>query len=576
VPGTHPDTDLPTFVGGRYRLEEPLGSGGAGEVWAATDTVLGRRVAVKLLRDHLRGDRATAERFRREATVAAGLAHPNVVTIYDIGADDDHPYLVMELVDGPSLADVLASGPVAPATAAAIGHAVAAALGSAHQQGLVHRDIKPANVLIASTGVVKVADFGVAKALGGAAQTLTADGHVMGTAAYLAPEQVTGESVGPEVDVYALGMVLWELLTGRSPFGTGTLTELLARRLSTEVPALPDEIGVSDELASVIRTATARSTVERFPDGGSLTAALTPLVPTDAEGHLARVANERVGQGSSPATARLEATAAHDALGTTRMLAQPDDADATRVLPAEPASDDRTGPVRPARSATPTPPAPRPAADRPAAAPPVEDEVDDGVSDGDTLDRGTRTALIAAAVLVALLIGALTLTRGGGGGGEDAAPEPQPTADAPLAIAGGGDHDPFGDSEHPEDVPAAFDGDPATAWTTQQYDSAALGGLKSGVGMWVDLGEPGTVSRVELDLGVPGATLELYAMDEQPAGDTEAWGPVLGTVGEAPSATVVELDEPVEARYWLVWFTSLPRDGGDHRTTIQELRLFPG
>ncbi|HEX9887984.1 MAG TPA: protein kinase, partial [Nitriliruptorales bacterium] len=203
---THPDPDpdpdpqprgAPTWPGslrtlaGRYQLEEPIASGGAAIVWRGFDDALSRSVALKLLHPHLASDPDTVERFRREAVAAARLSHPNAVAIYDTGQQLDVVYLVMEYVDGPSLLDVLqASGPMDPGVVAALGEQVASALGEAHTQGLVHRDVKPANILLTSDGVAKVTDFGIAKALSGLESTLTTPGTVVGTAAYVAPEQL--------------------------------------------------------------------------------------------------------------------------------------------------------------------------------------------------------------------------------------------------------------------------------------------------------------------------------------------------------------------------------------------------
>jgi serine/threonine-protein kinase len=204
----------------RYQLDEPLGRGAMGEVWRATDQVLGRPVAVKLLR----ADEATdIERFRLEAQTAARLNHPNVVGVYDFGSHHGRLYLVMELVDGWSLAQERSMrGTLAPHEAAAIAAQVAAGLSAAHRQGVIHRDIKPANVMISTDRTVKITDFGIARFADDAASTLTATGKIIGTADYLAPERALGHPAQPASDVYSLGCVLYELLTGRPPFQGAT------------------------------------------------------------------------------------------------------------------------------------------------------------------------------------------------------------------------------------------------------------------------------------------------------------------------------------------------------------------
>lgn len=207
----------------RYVLDAPIGRGGMGEVWRATDTVLGRQVAVKTIDLGRVTDESAAARFEREARVTAALSHPNVVTVHDTGVEGDTAYLVMELLPGPSLADRLQEGPLPVEDVVEVGRQVASALDAAHARGLVHRDIKPGNIVAAADGRVRVVDFGITQ-LGeaGAEQALTATHTVMGTAEYLAPEQATGGRVDGRADLYALGCVLFALLTGEPPFRGAT------------------------------------------------------------------------------------------------------------------------------------------------------------------------------------------------------------------------------------------------------------------------------------------------------------------------------------------------------------------
>ncbi|GGK62879.1 hypothetical protein Sme01_04940 [Sphaerisporangium melleum] len=215
------------LLAARYRLDEPLGRGGMGEVWRATDEVLARRVAVKLLPAETMG-RSAAARFRQEAQATARLNHPNVVAIHDFGEADGRLFLVMELIEGGNLADRLAAaGALGIEEVVRIGTQTAAGLAAAHRLGVVHRDVKPANLLLAADGTVKVVDFGIARLADQAGAALTGTGMIVGTGAYLAPERALGREALPASDVYALGCVLYELLAGRPPFRADTPTALL-------------------------------------------------------------------------------------------------------------------------------------------------------------------------------------------------------------------------------------------------------------------------------------------------------------------------------------------------------------
>ncbi|HWW45274.1 MAG TPA: protein kinase, partial [Acidimicrobiia bacterium] len=227
-----PDPPHPGRVlDGRYRLTSPVARGGMATVWDAEDTLLARRVAVKILHPELAFDEALRARFRNEAVAAARLADPGIVATYDTGDDQGVGYIVMEFVDGPTLRRVLdVEGRLAVIEAVRIGREVASALAAAHREGIVHRDVKPANVLVPPEGPVKVTDFGIAKA--GAGAELTRTGTVVGTARYLAPEQLRGEPVDPRTDLYALGLVMYEMLAGELPFHGDTEMAVALARLS--------------------------------------------------------------------------------------------------------------------------------------------------------------------------------------------------------------------------------------------------------------------------------------------------------------------------------------------------------
>ena len=226
-----------TIAGGRYQVERVLGEGAMATVVCAQDQELDRLVAVKLLDERLAADETFRARFAREARVAAALSHPNVVGVFDVGEEDGRPFIVMEYIDGRTLADRLrAEGPLPPEEVRRIGLEVAAGLEHAHTQGMIHRDLKPGNLIERPDGTVKIADFGIARAVEGT--ELTDAGTIVGTAAYLAPEQAEGGEVTPATDVFGVGVVLYELLTGRHPWKVDSL-EALAGRGSAPPPELP-------------------------------------------------------------------------------------------------------------------------------------------------------------------------------------------------------------------------------------------------------------------------------------------------------------------------------------------------
>jgi eukaryotic-like serine/threonine-protein kinase len=267
-------------LGERYRLESPIASGGMASVWRATDEVLGRPVAVKVLHEDLTGDRELLERFRMEAIAAARLSHPSVVRVFDTGVDDGVCYIVMELSEGTTLAHILdRDGPMPPDEAARIVRGALQGLAHAHREGVVHRDVKPSNILIDESGLVKVTDFGIAKAAF-AGHDLTTTGSLLGTATYLAPEQVEGAPVDARADLYAAGIVLYEALAGRPPFAAETHLATATMRL-TKTPPPPGALrpGIPRPLEQVVATALARAPEDRFQSAEEMAAALDRASP---------------------------------------------------------------------------------------------------------------------------------------------------------------------------------------------------------------------------------------------------------------------------------------------------------
>jgi serine/threonine-protein kinase len=275
----------------RYRLERRLGVGGMATVQLAFDTRLERNVAVKLLAEHLADDSSFVSRFRREALAAARLVHPNVVQVFDFGLDEatHRNFIVMEYVDGASCAEILRDRrSVPPGEAVEILAQSCRGLDYAHRNGVVHRDVKPGNLLRSRDGMVKLADFGIAKA---AEQSdITKVGSVLGTAAYLAPEQARGEPAGPASDLYALGVVAYQLMAGRLPYEAASLTDL-ARLQDTSPPPRLDELepDVAPSLAAAVARALHRDPERRYATAGEMEGALrdglrgkAPAAATDA------------------------------------------------------------------------------------------------------------------------------------------------------------------------------------------------------------------------------------------------------------------------------------------------------
>jgi serine/threonine-protein kinase len=311
--------NTPTEIGGRYRLDRRLGAGGMSTVFLAMDTVLERQVAVKLLAEHLADDEVFVMRFRHEALAAARLQHPNIVQVFDSGHDEHshRHYIVMEYVDGPSCSDLLREhGQLGVDDTVRIITEACHGLDYAHRAGVVHRDVKPGNLLISNeTGAVKLADFGIAKA---AEQTrVTQVGSVLGTAAYLSPEQAQGKEAGPASDIYSLGVCAYQLLTGRLPYEYSSLTELALKQQNEGFePIRQFRREVTPELDRAIQLCLSRDPQARYGSALELAEALEAGADGDITQATRRLESQTVAlAGSEDATqamARTQAIAASD------------------------------------------------------------------------------------------------------------------------------------------------------------------------------------------------------------------------------------------------------------------------
>lgn len=276
--------EIGSVLGGRYRLVELLGQGGMATIYRATDAQLGRDVAIKILRPEYGRDPDFVSRFRMEAHSVASLSSPNVVAVHDFGMDPVGPFIVMDYVDGEDLATLLRrTGPLQPRQSARIAVEVARALAAAHARGIIHRDIKPGNILLAQDGRVQVADFGIARALADAQMTLP--GTTLGSVQYMSPEQARGEPATERSDLYSLGIVLFEMLTGRRPFEGDSAASTAMARLTPPVP-LPSQYrrSIPPTLEAICRSAMAIDAAERFPSANAMADALEGVLADLAVG----------------------------------------------------------------------------------------------------------------------------------------------------------------------------------------------------------------------------------------------------------------------------------------------------
>jgi serine/threonine-protein kinase len=317
------DSLIDTLFDGRYRIQRKLGAGGMADVYLAEDQELGRRVAIKILNGRHANDDQFIERFRREAKNAAALNHPNIVSIYDRGEAEDTYYIAMEFLDGRTLKELVVSRGAAPINVAIeYARQILSALRFAHRHGIVHRDIKPHNVLVDAEGRVKVTDFGIARA--GTSQ-MTETGSIVGTAQYLSPEQARGGEVDPRSDLYSLGVVLYELLTGKTPFDGETPVEIAMKHLSN-APKPPSKLrpDVTPELDTVVLRALAKNPDDRYQSADEM------------EADLERVARGAPVSAATAATQVLPAAAAVAADPTSATMIAPPPSAPARAVPPPP------------------------------------------------------------------------------------------------------------------------------------------------------------------------------------------------------------------------------------------------
>lgn len=546
-------------LGDRYELLDPIATGGMAQVWRAVDSVLGREVAVKVLHPHLATDRGFLLRFRREAVAAARLSHPSIVSIYDTVSENGTEAIVMELIHGRTLRAVLDDVQVmGEADAIEVGTQIADALADAHRGGVVHRDIKPSNILLCPDRRVMVTDFGIAKA--GEDTDLTVTGTLLGTAKYLAPEQVNGDPVDARADLYALGVVLFEALTGQPPFKADTDAATALARLHQPPPrAQSIRPEISNELDAIVHRLMGRSPESRFASATDVRAALSG-VPKHANGADATlVVADATAASHRPAGTVLAPSAGDDIVVVDDHGFDHDDPDLDEF-------DDEPGFLRSERSwilpalflaltAAALVVAVQLFANSPLASSlgeesAVSDE-NDPTDDPDVVATST-TVLTVTPVVEPSIVAARTL-------------------DSP-ALGGDG-------TENDDLVGAAFDGDDATSWRSDTYRRPDFGLLKTGVGLILDLGGQARVEEIDLRTNSEDWTIEFYVGDSF-SDDPASWGEPVGVIVDGDGREQLD-DIGAVGNELLLWITDhgLSEDGSDedeeddHRFELAEITV---
>ena len=584
-------------LGDRYEMVVRRGSGGMAEVWEGVDHNLGRKVAIKVLHAHLAENHSILNRFRSEAQAAARLTHPGIVAIYDTVTTDDTDAIIMELVEGRDLRTLLDERPTLALTdAAEVGVQLAAALGHAHQHGIIHRDVKPANILVRPDRRVKLSDFGIAKALDQTSHTES--GSLVGTVKYLAPEQIEGHTADARTDLYSLTTLLYEMLCGEVPFAASDLATAM-RRVQVDPPsvhALRPDLPAAFE--RFLLRGLARNPADRYPDAQTWSTALTQSINDD----LTIV----------------------DGAPSTRSTQSAGSAQSIPVRPPKPEERRAPGPAPSPAPTTPTSAAANRSSgpDTPRRSPA---KADPAVAKHHRRNRGRLAlvgpliafALVAAAVVTVwlLLMGSTTTVDSADDPAENAIEEAVETVEETEAVTttvpettdvvqttattdateGGAVQvaptdsvaettttttvvadfvagqraiafDPFGgDGEHDDLAPRAIDGDVSTFWNTQSYRTREFGNIKAGVGLVLEFENPRSFGEISVVTDRLGWSASVYQSDTV-AADLAGWGSPIGQFTELGLTNTLDLPDG-ETRALLLWVTDL---GVDSEQSIED------
>jgi serine/threonine-protein kinase len=556
------------MLGGRYRLIRPIARGGMAEVWEGYDEVLSRPVAVKVLHGHLAEDGVFLERFRREAVTAARLAHPGVVATFDTGIDDRTAYIVMELVRGRTLRQLLTErGPLEPWLAVAITRQIADALIYAHQAGLVHRDIKPANVLLTDDewgGLrVKVTDFGIAKASSGSGGDLTRTGTVLGTPKYLSPEQIKGDEPDARADLYSLGVVLFEMLTGAPPFvGSTDMTTALAH-LNDRVPRVSSRSRpVPPALDRLVADLLVKDPERRVPSAAALRQRLDALALKPPAGASPTGRKSRRRQRDATVVLERGAATAGVAGGRGTLAAPPvaptavltTGGDGTRSAPGD-------GAVFRGNVA------------RPPDAGPTTDPLA-AVSNRPASPRRARTPglivlalVIAVAVVMAILLVGRNRRPTASAHGSGSAASVHITSVSPFMVNGRPPDDPTG-------LAFTFDGNPATYWQSDDYHDATFDNLYPGMGLAIQLSASAALHHLVVTSPTVGWAAQTYVSSTSVAGGqpVSAWGGVTDSQSDIAGSATFSLGGR-NGQWVLLWLTRLGSVGSYFQIRINDLSI---
>ena len=535
----------PYLVGGRYRIDASIATGGMAEVWRATDMHLKRQVAVKMLKPKVADDPVTAERFRREARALAKLSHPHIVPVYDCVEEGNQVALVMELIEGKSLRDLLDDAAAEGARAGTlsvhltvrIGVAISLALAESHANNILHRDIKPGNILVTSGGRVMLADFGIAKPLKASDDDptdLTKAEIMMGTAKYLSPEQVQGRSLDGRADIYSLGLVLYECLAGEAPFREENDQATAIARLQRDPTPLggmrPD---VPSTVVAVIERMLRRKPEHRFADCNEVARALDEAI---RHTHDAITPVSGVDVKSRPSVKR----DIGDPLIPKKQSRLLDDLK-SEIESGTPSVDERPT----ARDKTPR----------------GIPQVKESLPRSQRTNTGRSYAVIGA-LLVAALVMSVMLWRGMQGTRSDTAGPAADPVYAPVNLVGLRSFDPLGDDRQENEamLGALTDQNPATGWTTVCYGNRYFGS-KGGVGVVAELSGVGLGTLSATFANGPWSAEMYVSAGEQPPGTLEAWGSRVGdNFGRDPGKVDFEMRTPGK---WALLFL---REAGRHPT----------